>query len=100
MSNLLHRVDVRAISEPMLQVLKNLVQEAVRDALAGQGLAQPVGALKSREAAKYIAVSRARIYELLRDDPIIKAASIKQGKSRIFLREGLDRWLQAQQLGE
>ena len=84
----------------MLEVLRDLVGEAVRSALADRGLAQPVGALKSHEAPRYIRISRARLYELLGTDPIIKAAAIKQGKSRIFLRDGLDRWLQAQQVPE
>ena len=98
--DLLHKVDVRCISESVLEVLRDLVGEAVRSALADRGLAQPVGALKSHEAARYIGISRARLYELLGTDPIIKAAAIKQGKSRIFLRDGLDRWLQAQQVPE
>jgi hypothetical protein len=96
--DLLHKVDVRSISEPVLEVLRDLVGEAVRSALADRGLAQPAGALKPREAARYIGRSRSRLYELLEHDPLIQAASFKQGKSRLFLRENLDRWLQAQQL--
>jgi hypothetical protein len=94
--DLLHRVDVRSIAGPVLDVLRDLMSEAVREALEAKGLGQPAGALKSAEAARYIGISRARLYELLKTDPIIKASSIKQGKSRLFLRDGLDQWLQAQ----
>jgi hypothetical protein len=97
--DLLHKVDVRHISEPVLEILSDLVGKAVRTALADKEPTQPVGALKSHEAGKYIGVSRARLYELLKVDPIIQAASIKQGKSRIFLVSGLDAWLSAQQTG-
>jgi hypothetical protein len=97
--DLLHKVDVRNISGPVLQVLRDLVNEAVCTALADRGLSQPIGALKSHEAARYIGISRARLYELLKIDPILQAAAIKQGKSRIFLVSGLDAWLSAQQTG-
>jgi Helix-turn-helix domain len=98
--DLLHKVDVRHISEPVLQVLRELVNDAVTAALANRGFGQPFGALKSPEAARYIGVSRARLYELLKTDPLIQAASIKQGKSRLFLLDGLDRWLAAQQAAQ
>ena len=68
--------------------------------LRTRALAQPAGALKPREAARYIGRSRSRLYELLEHDPLIQAASFKQGKSRIFLVSGLDEWLSAQQTAE
>jgi hypothetical protein len=81
----------------VLEVLKDIVYEAVRSALEDRGLIQPAGALKSAAAARYLGFSRARLYELLQTDPLIQGASIKQGKSRLFLVAGLDEWLRAQQ---
>jgi hypothetical protein len=98
--NLLHKVDVRHISAPVLQVLKALMQEAVREALSQQGLGSAPAALKVVEAAKYVGLSRSRLYELLKTDRMIQSAAIKQGKARIFLVAGLDQWLLSQQTAE
>ena len=98
--DLLPRVALYQLCDAARREIAELVQGAVHEVLQLNGLSRPVtpaGALKARDAARYIGLSRARLYELLREDPIIKEASITSGRARLFLTTGLDQWLRAKQ---
>jgi excisionase family DNA binding protein len=94
MSDLLHRVELCAISAATRELIKDLIRE-VRDE---QGRAQPkqVGALRAKEAAAYLGIAKTRFYKLIQEDAALGAASYRVGRSRAWPKEALDNWLQAQ----
>ena len=92
---LLPHVRVVNVSGPVLQVLADLVNEAVRAALAGTGTS--AGVLRAAQAADYVGVSRSRFYKLLKEDPQLEGLSFTVGTARMWPREALDRWMQNQQ---
>jgi hypothetical protein len=91
---MLHRVDVRRICPDVQQQLLELVRQVIREELARKPDA-PAGALRTREAAAYMGLKRTKFLDELENDPILKAAEIRMGRARAWLREGLDRSLQA-----
>src|SRR5262245_43911993 len=79
--------------------LSDLVYEAVRTALQEQSTQKaraPTGALRAKAAAAYIGISRTRFYELLDEDPSLKAIAYTVGRARAWPTAALDRWMQAQ----
>jgi hypothetical protein len=91
---LLPKVDLFRISGPMLEVLSDLVRQAVRQEMAE---AAPPGAMRAAQAADYIGVGRSRFYKLLKEDPQLLGLSFTVGTARMWPREALDRWMQARQ---
>jgi predicted DNA-binding transcriptional regulator AlpA len=99
-SELLPKVDVYRLSEAALQQLQPLINAAVRAALEEQGLKKPrvtPGALRGKDAADYLGISRSRFYALLKTDPALKAASFTVGKSRAWTIAALDEWMRLNQ---
>jgi len=61
--------------------------------LSSKGLGVAPAALKAREAARYLGISRSGFYNLLEIDRTLAAASIYVGKARVWPREALDNFL-------
>jgi predicted DNA-binding transcriptional regulator AlpA len=93
-SDLLHRVEICAISDDSRELLKQLVREV----LVERGFTQPkeTGALRAKEAAAYIGIAKTRFYQLIKEDPLLGAASYNVGRSRAWPKAILDKWLKSQ----
>src|SRR6188472_1360594 len=73
---LLPKVDLFRISDPMLEVLTSLVRQAVRQEMAA---AAPAGALRAADAARYLGLGRSKFYAMLKADPELMGASFCVG---------------------
>jgi predicted DNA-binding transcriptional regulator AlpA len=56
----------------------------------------PVGAMRAAAAAAYIGVGRSTFYQLLRQDAQLAGSSFGIGAARMWRKEDLDAWMQAQ----
>lgn|SRR5262245_9102763 len=91
-----------AFSHLFRQELAGLVTEAVRTELEKrfpQRAITPTAALKAREAARYLGISRGSFYNLLQVDKELAGASIYIGDARVWSIIFLDAWL-AQKQGQ
>jgi hypothetical protein len=82
------------------QELADLLKEAVRTELEKQFPQKPIpptAALKAREAAHYLGISRGSFYNLLQVDKELASASIYIGDARVWPIRFLDRWLERRQ---
>jgi len=84
--DLLHRVDVRRICPEVQQQFLDIIRQVIREEL-GKKQDSPTGALRTREAAAYMGLKRTKFLEELENDPILKAAEIRMGRARAWLRE-------------
>jgi predicted DNA-binding transcriptional regulator AlpA len=99
-TELLPKVDVCRLSDGVRHELAELISEAVRTALGGQGrrsLEKPKpGALGAHGAAAYLGISRSLLFELRRRDPAFPQPA-KLGRRRLWLITDLDSYAKAQQ---
>jgi len=95
---LLPKVELWHLGGPARQMLADLVSDAVCEALEARDLKRPkppAGALRAKDAASYVGVSRSAFYKILDDDPQLKGLSFTVGKSRMWPTADLDSWMQA-----
>jgi excisionase family DNA binding protein len=92
-SDLLHKVELCALSGDARQLLKDLIREVFAE--SGLALPRETGALRAKEAAAYLGIGKTRFHELLKEDPNLDAASIRVGRARVWPKEALDKWLKA-----
>jgi predicted DNA-binding transcriptional regulator AlpA len=95
--DLLPRVDVYGLSDRIRHELTRLVADAVSDAFARRGTTPqlPTGALRAKQAAAYIGLSRSKFYEVLKNDRVLMQHSLTVGKCRLWPISVLDTWIQA-----
>jgi|SRR5262245_29217338 len=89
-----------AFSHLFRQELAGLVTEAVRTELEKrfpQRAITPTAALKAREAAGYLGISRGSFYNLLQVDKELAGASTYIGDARVWRIRFLDVWLERRQ---
>jgi hypothetical protein len=89
-----------AFSHLFRQELAGLVTEAVRAEIEKQFQQKPItltAALKAREAARYLGISRGSFYNLLQVDKELAGASIYIGDARVWPIRFLDIWLERRQ---
>jgi helix-turn-helix protein len=89
-SDLLHRVEVRKLADPVVEQLAQIV----RRLLAEQGRAAPSGAMTVERSARYLSVSRRKFYEVLKEDPDLNASSFLIGSRRYWRKDVLDAWME------
>jgi excisionase family DNA binding protein len=95
MSNdLLPKVELWQLSEPAIRALKDVVRLVLDE--RGISTKPPIGALRAAQAATYIGVGRSKFYQLLRTEPQLQASSFRAGTARLWRKEDLDTWMQAQ----
>jgi predicted DNA-binding transcriptional regulator AlpA len=90
-AELFPKVELWQLSEHAIHTL----EEIMRRVLAEQATS-PTGAMRAAQAAAYIGVGRSKFYELLRTDPSLRTCSFRAGTARMWRKEDLDAWMQAQ----
>jgi predicted DNA-binding transcriptional regulator AlpA len=90
-NDLLHRVELCAVSGPARELFKQLLREVLTEQ-GGPGA--PVGALRAADAAAYVGVSRSSFYVILKQDPALAAIAVAMGDYRVWRPPDLDQWLQ------
>ena len=92
MSNeLLPKVELWRVSDPAIQTLEDLIRRVLAERAS-----TPVGAMRAAAAAAYIGVGRSTFYQLLRQDAQLAGSSFGIGAARMWRKEDLDAWMQAQ----
>ena len=92
MSDLLHRVEVCKLSDAIREELREIVRQVV----AEQGSAAPVGGRTVDQAAAYIGICRTNFYKQLKRYPELKASSFMIGSRRYWPKDALDAWMTEQ----
>ena len=97
-NELLHRVELCALSERAKRELADLIDERVRAALAEFApRKRHREGLTASETAAYLGVGKTRFYKMLQEDPTLAALAYRVGKrDRRWRSADLDRWLEAQ----
>jgi excisionase family DNA binding protein len=92
-SELFPKVELWQLSEHVARALK----EIVRDALDEHGIVEraPIGGMRAAEAAAYIGIGRSTFYKLVKTEPPLQRSYVV-GTARMWRREDLDAWMQAQ----
>jgi predicted DNA-binding transcriptional regulator AlpA len=93
-SDPLYPVRLHDVSADARALLKELLREVLTEHL-GKPRA-PAGALRGKEAARYIGLGKTRFYKVIKEDPVLKAASFKIGNARAWPVTALDAWMAAQ----
>ena len=93
-TDLLPKVELWQLSEHVAQAIREIVREALEE--HGDRLRSRAGGMRAAAAAAYIGVSRSKFYELLRTEPYLQASSFRAGTARMWRKDDLDAWMQAQ----
>ncbi len=87
------KVELWQLSEHVTQALK----EIVRDALVEHSTVErsPVGGMRAAEASAYIGIGRSTFYKLIKTEAHLQHSYVV-GTARMWRKEDLDAWMQAQ----
>jgi hypothetical protein len=96
-NDLLHRVELCALSGPARELFKELLREVLAEQGLGKPSAPPGAALPPDAAAAHIGLRKTAFYAALKSDPTLRACSFVHGKrGRRFIPAKLDAWMAAQ----